>query len=56
MLNKKIITIIYNISNIADLIPLNNIKVMKIKKIPRKTTNNVINNETWYLGNNMKQY
>ena len=56
MLNKTLITITYNSSNIEDLISFNNIKVMMIKKIQYKMTNNVINNEIWYLGNSMKYY
>ena len=56
MHNKTLITIIYNSSNLEDVMLLNNIKMMKIKKIHRKTTKYVINNEIWYLGNNMRHY
>ena len=56
MHNKTLITIIYNSNNIEDVTPLNNIKVMMIRKIQYKMTNNVINNEIWYLGNYMRHY
>ena len=56
MLNKTLITIIYNISSIKKVMLLNNIKVMMIKKIHRKTTNNVVNNEIRYQWHNMKHY
>ena len=56
MINKIMTIIIRNYSNIEDVMPLNNMMMMKIKNIQCKMTNNVINNATWYLGNNMRHY